>query len=120
MIRRPPRSTLFPYTTLFRSRGLHVERMRLQMVFESAEGDAGLHEPLEHAHVVRRPHVTRTADDDGAGQAIAGEEQLAVRRAVALEAADGLRLRVVPRAEGRGVEVADLHDVDDERALVSD
>src|SRR5439155_9301137 len=26
MIRRPPRSTLFPYTTLFRSRGLHVTR----------------------------------------------------------------------------------------------
>src|SRR3712207_8230268 len=25
MIRRPPRSTLFPYTTLFRSRQLHVE-----------------------------------------------------------------------------------------------
>src|SRR3712207_7240637 len=24
MIRRPPRSTLFPYTTLFRSRHLHV------------------------------------------------------------------------------------------------
>src|SRR5258708_9221386 len=24
MIRRPPRSTLFPYTTLFRSRGIHV------------------------------------------------------------------------------------------------
>src|SRR3712207_2954358 len=24
MIRRPPRSTLFPYTTLFRSRGAHV------------------------------------------------------------------------------------------------
>src|SRR2546422_2447916 len=23
MIRRPPRSTLFPYTTLFRSRGIH-------------------------------------------------------------------------------------------------
>src|SRR5256885_13309926 len=26
MIRRPPRSTLFPYTTLFRSRGLHADR----------------------------------------------------------------------------------------------
>src|SRR2546425_9358479 len=26
MIRRPPRSTLFPYTTLFRSRDLHVKR----------------------------------------------------------------------------------------------
>src|SRR3712207_8057776 len=34
MIRRPPRSTLFPYTTLFRS-GLHLERM-----------DADLHLPL--------------------------------------------------------------------------
>src|SRR6185437_16893996 len=26
MIRRPPRSTLFPYTTLFRSRGIPQER----------------------------------------------------------------------------------------------
>src|SRR3712207_8865115 len=26
MIRRPPRSTLFPYTTLFRSGGSHVRR----------------------------------------------------------------------------------------------
>src|SRR2546422_3787491 len=26
MIRRPPRSTLFPYTTLFRSARLHIER----------------------------------------------------------------------------------------------
>src|SRR5258708_33785043 len=25
MIRRPPRSTLFPYTTLFRSQGLHID-----------------------------------------------------------------------------------------------
>src|SRR3712207_7808142 len=25
MIRRPPRSTLFPYTTLFRSEGTHIE-----------------------------------------------------------------------------------------------
>src|SRR5256885_8951739 len=27
MIRRPPRSTLFPYTTLFRSLGMHVARI---------------------------------------------------------------------------------------------
>src|SRR3712207_8375774 len=26
MIRRPPRSTLFPYTTLFRSRGMNANR----------------------------------------------------------------------------------------------
>src|SRR3989454_10429832 len=29
MIRRPPRSTLFPYTTLFRSRSVVVRRARL-------------------------------------------------------------------------------------------
>src|SRR3712207_7128545 len=29
MIRRPPRSTLFPYTTLFRSRDLHHEEAEL-------------------------------------------------------------------------------------------
>src|SRR5229473_5628254 len=30
MIRRPPRSTLFPYTTLFRSRGLWTCRLQLR------------------------------------------------------------------------------------------
>src|SRR3712207_9571068 len=37
MIRRPPRSTLFPYTTLFRSRGhlgVRIERLRLPVIFE--------------------------------------------------------------------------------------
>src|SRR5688572_32624729 len=31
MIRRPPRSTLFPYTTLFRSLGLHHEEVGAQI-----------------------------------------------------------------------------------------
>src|SRR2546429_5676095 len=35
MIRRPPRSTLFPYTTLFRSRGAHAPE-------PSVDGLAGL------------------------------------------------------------------------------
>src|SRR3712207_8321447 len=30
MIRRPPRSTLFPYTTLFRSHRLAFDRLRLE------------------------------------------------------------------------------------------
>src|SRR2546430_5519696 len=30
MIRRPPRSTLFPYTTLFRSVAFHNSRLRVQ------------------------------------------------------------------------------------------
>src|SRR3989441_9865619 len=38
MIRRPPRSTLFPYTTLFRSRG----RSHLAVVLDEFGGTAGL------------------------------------------------------------------------------
>src|SRR2546429_7391590 len=37
MIRRPPRSTLFPYTTLFRSRSLATARQRL---LDRARADA--------------------------------------------------------------------------------
>src|SRR2546427_8835686 len=39
MIRRPPRSTLFPYTTLFRS---HYERKRQQSPFVEAQGSPAL------------------------------------------------------------------------------
>src|SRR5690349_23380259 len=40
MIRRPPRSTLFPYTTLFRSYRVHVrdEADRLVIAIEEREG----------------------------------------------------------------------------------
>src|SRR5256885_12360589 len=40
MIRRPPRSTLFPYTTLFRSRGSHPDhpRLRPQLVDRARAG----------------------------------------------------------------------------------
>src|SRR5436189_1552736 len=33
MLRRPPRSTLFPYTTLFRSRDMSLPKKRQQMMF---------------------------------------------------------------------------------------
>src|SRR3712207_7218065 len=51
MIRRPPRSTLFPYTTLFRSRGGHVPpalRLLLRQVGRGQQ-PAGV--------LVRAPHV---------------------------------------------------------------
>src|SRR5258708_21331769 len=41
MIRRPPRSTLFPYTTLFRSSDLGREGQRLRVLVEVADGQAG-------------------------------------------------------------------------------
>src|SRR2546426_11752249 len=44
MIRRPPRSTLFPYTTLFRSRAL-LEEVRPDLVFVAGDlsGPPGTH-----------------------------------------------------------------------------
>src|SRR5687767_15503450 len=53
MIRRPPRSTLFPYTTLFRS------RLDRELLLEVALGD-GRHDAGDAAHLrrqVRRHHV---------------------------------------------------------------
>src|SRR2546422_8680066 len=41
MIRRPPRSTLFPYTTLFRSPAFSGEK------FPQTPGSSGLHHPQE-------------------------------------------------------------------------
>src|SRR5258708_24000218 len=38
MIRRPPRSTLFPYTTLFRSSGYWLGRQALRAVMRQADG----------------------------------------------------------------------------------
>src|SRR3989442_8804790 len=39
MIRRPPRSTLFPYTTLFRSRGLAIDHI----VVRTPDSDRAIH-----------------------------------------------------------------------------
>src|SRR3712207_8980803 len=55
MIRRPPRSTLFPYTTLFRS--LHVDRHARRIVLAGqreraalgVDVDAALRQPVRHA-----------------------------------------------------------------------
>src|SRR5687768_18268448 len=53
MLRRPPRSTLFPYTTLFRSQGYQLRELvrewgHLQMcVAEELERYAAMHPSLE-------------------------------------------------------------------------
>src|SRR5436190_8640277 len=58
MIRRPPRSTLFPYTTLFRSRELRRARGHRQRVPEvPIDGGAG-HEVLRQL----RPEPGRRLD----------------------------------------------------------
>src|SRR5260370_12821963 len=48
MIRRPPRSTLFPYTTLFRSTKLHVEPKTNEGGFWSETGRRRASRSEEH------------------------------------------------------------------------
>src|SRR2546426_9146943 len=58
MIRRPPRSTLFPYTTLFRSR----RRRRGLAPAALARGPA---QRLERAAAARAPRAVRLGDRGG-------------------------------------------------------
>src|SRR3712207_8006767 len=54
MIRRPPRSTLFPYTTLFRSGAAGGTRLRTALVTATA---GVLNEELDPARAIERPRV---------------------------------------------------------------
>src|SRR3712207_7184185 len=51
MIRRPPRSTLFPYTTLFRSRDMHGTSRQRVLLWRVGSGEGG---PLPRRGAVRR------------------------------------------------------------------
>src|SRR5258708_10482238 len=62
MIRRPPRSTLFPYTTLFRSRKARLESFiaqRLHFAFARIDGGDDGHQFLDVALVLRDRKSTR-------------------------------------------------------------
>src|SRR3989454_9120014 len=88
MIRRPPRSTLFPYTTLFRSGGaLHVR--------VAAEGDDA---------AARAPDIPQDELQHAEGTDLLH----AVRRLVELQRVRDRRRLVGPR--GRAVDVGDLEE----------
>src|SRR3712207_6951157 len=60
MIRRPPRSTLFPYTTLFRSRGEErLEDVRHGLALDALAGVGDLQPDLP-VHTRRRNNDRRT------------------------------------------------------------
>src|SRR5258708_19033282 len=70
MIRRPPRSTLFPYTTLFRSTRLeellrftdrHLELLQLQLQYEK-ESHAGVESVLKIANIEQRRSEEHTSE----------------------------------------------------------
>src|SRR5256886_14528808 len=85
MIRRPPRSTLFPYTTLFRSRAALDLRVRLE-----ARG----------AECLERLPVGSKAERVGTAEMIEEDVERAPRRDGRILLADGAR-RGVPRV-GKG------------------
>src|SRR5258708_18326850 len=66
MIRRPPRSTLFPYTTLFRSQGLALKvvcrQKRIRPVADGRPQDPRLPEK-EARRGVRSQNFDRTRED---------------------------------------------------------
>src|SRR2546421_12005500 len=62
MIRRPPRSTLFPYTTLFRSHGVVGAEAVLVPVTARAAGDAQPVVDLVRDGRVAQPAVTRSEE----------------------------------------------------------
>src|SRR5256885_10641508 len=66
MIRRPPRSTLFPYTTLFRSAVTVILRERLSALIEPLLGRLGfelveLEYAPAHARALLRLYIDREA-----------------------------------------------------------
>src|SRR2546430_366712 len=79
MIRRPPRSTLFPYTTLFRSVYAALHRSDVRRLLR--DGDAEAADALAEA-LVRRPRLGRVWLV-GAGLGGAGLLTLAAREALA-------------------------------------
>src|SRR5256885_13132157 len=80
MIRRPPRSTLFPYTTLFRSRTTRVDERGITEIEPHARGIEALSAP-EGASFDAPAYVAALLEDARAAGA-RGEFGVAVRRIV--------------------------------------
>src|SRR2546425_5502076 len=88
MIRRPPRSTLFPYTTLFRSLGDVARRFRRLKELQKLQQSAEFHRSEEHtselqslAYLVCRLLLEKKKHDRvEAGRGHAAPEDSAPRR----------------------------------------
>src|SRR5436305_5216276 len=57
MIRRPPRSTLFPYTTLFRSSARRLRRAALRLRPDRRRGRAPRRSEEHTSELQSRPHL---------------------------------------------------------------
>src|SRR3712207_7465581 len=71
MIRRPPRSTLFPYTTLFRSRAA-TEGRPYRMTSDKADVLQDLADPVV---LLLQVGCERVAGEEGVGPVLLGEDR---------------------------------------------
>src|SRR2546427_7477874 len=68
MIRRPPRSTLFPYTTLFRSHWTRSGDLRMADAPAGSEmaaqqlSNLAVFKAYAYAYLLRHPHIHKTPD----------------------------------------------------------
>src|SRR5437762_7183125 len=72
MIRRPPRSTLFPYTTLFRSDGRKEGPVKKKVHILAVDDEPGIGQVM--AHVLEAPHRNIVVAKDGQ-EALARSEE---------------------------------------------
>src|SRR3712207_1885172 len=76
MIRRPPRSTLFPYTSLFRSMGVTFQEVRRHLGFDTQRPVVGFGDPKDHPGalgvILARDVVRASPDETGSGRLSAG------------------------------------------------
>src|ERR1035438_4587490 len=92
MIRRPPRSTLFPYTTLFRSGRESRENSTLQLKQEAPTHSGSSHCGRMQRRISQRTTLGRQwriSRFAGTGFVGRGPTRLAVRTAVQREVANG-------------------------------
>src|SRR2546422_5485176 len=87
MIRRPPRSTLFPYTTLFRS--FEYPRLGPGMMWEAVAGE------IQRHHAVLRRSEEHTSELQSRLHLVC---RLLLEKKKALRIPHSLRLRCAPRS----------------------
>src|SRR3712207_3910754 len=106
MIRRPPRSTLFPYATLFRSVGTGPDLPRLQREYDGHAEFLGRVSDEELARLYPRARALVMANVEEFG--IAGVEAQAAGRPGLAADAGGARETVVEGETGHRVPVDDV------------
>src|SRR5260370_37910459 len=108
MIRRPPRSTLFPYTTLFRSRG--IKRHGVAQPLRKVLGELR-HFGRNLARHVERVRLQRLKDADACRRLAVEREDLTVGLGAELDAADVAHVYHLPVLLGLDDYVFELADI---------